>query len=245
MAIRVNYGERARIGVLLPSGNFAAEPELNALMPTGVSMHFTRLPLKGSTREDLIGMTSGVEPAAILMKDASPNLLAFHCTAVSTWDAEMDARLCVRMMASTGIKSITTGRALVEALRFVDAKNVVLLTPYIDEINEREVAFLDLHDVSVASVQGLGLRTPDQMASVSPGYWFDMALTHQRETVDAYVISCTAIRTLPVIEEIEAATKRPVITSNQAMAWYALRQCGIDDQVEGAGALFSHRLGRA
>jgi maleate isomerase len=191
-----------------------------------------------------MGMTSGVEPAALLMKDASPNLLVFHCTAVSTWDTEMDAELCVRMKASTGIKSITTGRALVEALRAVDARNVVLLTPYIDEINEREVAFLNRHDISVVALRGLGLRTPDQMASVSPSNWFDLALTHQRDTVDAYVISCTAIRTLPVIEEIEAVTKRPVITSNQAMAWYALRQCGIDDRVEGAGALFSHRLHR-
>ena len=245
MAISVNYGGRAKIGVLLPSGNFAAEPELNALMPTGVSMHFTRLPLKGSAREDLMGMTSGVEPAAMLMKDTSPNLLVFHCTAVSTWDAEMDAELCVRMKACTGIRSITTGRALVEALQAVGASNVVLLTPYIDEINEREVAFLNRHDISVVALRGLGLRTPDQMALVSPGNWFDLALTHQRDTVDAYVISCTAIRTLPVVEEIEAVTGRPVITSNQAMAWYALRQCGIDDWVEGAGALFSHRLHHA
>ena len=41
----INYGTRARLGMILPSGNQAAEPQFQAMLPTGVSLHTTRLKL--------------------------------------------------------------------------------------------------------------------------------------------------------------------------------------------------------
>ncbi len=37
--MKINYGSRARLGVLLPSGNQAAEPQFNAMRPAGVALH--------------------------------------------------------------------------------------------------------------------------------------------------------------------------------------------------------------
>ncbi|WP_321794890.1 hypothetical protein [Caballeronia sp. J97] len=235
----VNYGQRARIGVLMPSGNTAAEPELSAMMPDGVSCHVTRLPLNGSSAEDLLGMTAQLEPAAILLRDTRPDLIVFHCTAVSTWDPAMDETLCTRIQHATGVRTATTAAALVRAIECMGARTIVLLTPYIDEINEREVTFLRHHGISVIDCHGLGLKTPEEMMAVEPESWMDLALQHRSEAADAYVISCTAIRTLPVIEEIEKVLGRPVITSNQAMAWHALRQSNVLDRVNGAGELLS------
>jgi maleate cis-trans isomerase len=42
-----------------------------------------------------------------------------------------------------------------------------------------------------------------------------------------------------VIEEIEALVGCPVITSNQAMVWYALRKNAIENNQPGFGSLFS------
>ncbi|MGF6368002.1 maleate isomerase [Paraburkholderia sp. RAU6.4a] len=233
----VNYGARARIGVLLPSGNMAAEPELTAMMPEGVACHITRLPLKGSSREDLLGMTTHVESAASLLKDMQPRLLVFHCTAVSTWDTSMDDSLCERIQTATGIRAITTAKAIVEALRHVGGKRIVLLTPYIEEINTREVAYLCQHGIDVAEYHGLGLHAPDEMMAIEPESWLEFALKHRDDSADAYLISCAAIRTLGVIDAMEKVLGRPVITSNQAMVWHALRVSAIDDSVHGAGSL--------
>jgi maleate isomerase len=39
------------------------------------------------------------------------------------------------------------------------------------------------------------------------------------------------------VEELEAELKKPVLTSNQAMIWHALRLSNISDKVEGFGSL--------
>ena len=54
---------------------------------------------------------------------------------------------------------------------------------------------------------------------------------------DAIFMSCGALRVLTVIDEIEAATGKPVVFSNQANFWQCLRLAGIDDRIAGFGRL--------
>lgn len=55
-----------RIGMLLPSSNPMAEPEIARMLPPGVSVLTTRLKLAGSSREELLGMTEKLEEASQL-----------------------------------------------------------------------------------------------------------------------------------------------------------------------------------
>jgi maleate isomerase len=52
-------------------------------------------------------------------------------------------------------------------------------------------------------------------------------------------ISCTGLRTAPLVSLLEKRLRKPVVTSNQALAWHALRLAGITDQLEGRGLLFT------
>lgn len=235
----IAYGSRARIGVLLPSGNIAAEAELRAILPYDVGIHATRLPLTGSSKEELLGMTENVEHAATLLAHTKPSLIVFHCTAVSTWDPSMDGKLCQRIGASTASPATTTAQGIISALHTLSAKKIVLITPYVDEINDREVRFLSHFGFDVLSVRALGLAHPQEMYAVEPNRWLKLAAEAKQEDADVYFISCTAIRTLSIIAELEQMLSRPVITSNQAMAWHALRLCGIGDTPIGVGRLFA------
>ncbi|HEX8966524.1 MAG TPA: hypothetical protein VF937_01505, partial [Chloroflexota bacterium] len=51
-------------------------------------------------------------------------------------------------------------------------------------------------------------------------------------------LSCTNIHAPEVIDALERSIDRPVVSSNQAVLWYALRLCGLDDQVPRLGRLF-------
>jgi maleate isomerase len=53
-------------------------------------------------------------------------------------------------------------------------------------------------------------------------------------------LSCSGVRSLDIIEEVEALTGKPVITSNQAQMWHALRTAGITDKLNGFGKIFSY-----
>jgi len=50
-------------------------------------------------------------------------------------------------------------------------------------------------------------------------------------------ISCTNFRAIEVIGLLERETEKPVVTSNQAGLWCALRSLGITDPLAGYGRL--------
>jgi maleate isomerase len=232
------YGWRGRLGMLLPSGNVAAEPQFNAMLPDGVSLHTTRLKLTGSTDAELLAMAEGVEEGAALLADTCADLILFHCTAVSTWDAEMDRTLPERITKATGVRATATSRALIAALQALNARRIVMVSPYIEATNIRETAFLEAHQVSVLSAVGLGIAQAKDMISVEPGEWYRLVRANARADADAYFISCTAVRSLEVIDDLERDLGRPVVTSNQVAVWHSLRTMGLQDRLSGYGRLF-------
>ena len=235
----VRYGWRARLGMLLPSGNVAAEPQFNAMLPEGVALHTTRLKLTGSTDAELMAMTERLDEGASLLADACADLILFHCTAVTMWDAKMDAALPRRITEATGIKATSTARGVLAAFRALGARNIVLVSPYIDAINARETAFLEGRQIKVLSATGLGITEAKDMAKVEPGEWYRLVRSKAVPEADAYFVSCTAVRSLEAIDMLERDLGKPVVTSNQAAVWHSLRELGITDNVAGCGRLMT------
>jgi len=233
----IDYGDRLRIGMVVPSGNTVAEPEIAAMLPAGVRAYVTRLPLVGSSPEELDAMAAGVESAAGLLADLRPDLVLFHCTAVTTADPRRAEVLRAAMQVRAGVPALTTGAALVDALRALGARRVALLTPYVRAVHEREIAFLAAHDLDVVADAALGLDTNTEMAAVPPAELAAFVRAHADPRAEAYVLSCTALRSAGVIDELERVLGRPVVTSNQAAVWRALAACGVTDPVPGYGRL--------
>lgn len=232
-----DYGERARIGMITPHRNVVAEPDARAVFPNGVSLHVTRLELAGTSPAQLMAMTDGVELAASLLGEAPLDLIVFHCTAVSTQDPALGEQLVGRIRAASGKPALATSQALLAALDVLRAKRIVMLTPYPQAINDAEVAFFAHFGIEMLAEQGLALPREVSTASVTPEEWRERLLAMRDERADAYFLSCTNIRALPVIETLEAELGAPVISSNQAMLWRALRMAGIADAIAGYGTL--------
>lgn len=233
------YGWRLRLGMLVPSVNRVVEPELPSMLPEGVAVHTTRLRLVGGGPDELLAMTEKLEEAAELVSHAGVDLIVFHCTAVSTFDVGMEARLKARITKTTGKPAITTSEALVAAFRALNAKRIVLLSPYPRDVNEREVVFFRHHQISVLHEVGLDLQGGAAYADVEPAAWYKLAMANQRDDADAYFLSCTTIRATPVIAMLERDLGKPVVTSNQAMIWHALRTGGVRDEITGFGQLLT------
>jgi maleate isomerase len=75
------------------------------------------------------------------------------------------------------------------------------------------------------------------MVKVAPDFIKEYALSIDNPDAEAIFMSCGALRSLEVVDEIEKAVKKPVIVSNQAMIWETLRLAGIQDRIEGYGRL--------
>ncbi|HWL46707.1 MAG TPA: arylmalonate decarboxylase [Sphingomonadaceae bacterium] len=234
----IPLGWRLRLGVLMPSVNTVSEPTLAAMLPPGVSLHCTRLKLVGSTDEEILGMMDGVEDASRLLADCKPDRILFHCTAVTTFEEGIDGRIRDRITGATGIAASVTSEALVAAFRALNARRVVMVTPYIDAVNRREIAFLAAHGIEVIASHGAGLPGGEAFATVEPAVWYRRTMELRDPAADAYFVSCAQTRTGEIIAALEHDLGKPVVTSNTAAFWYCLRQSGLGDVVPGFGRLF-------
>lgn len=243
-SLSLDYGSIGRVGLLLPSVNQAAEPQLRAMLPPGIGIAVTRLKLVDSSEESLLGMARDVEAASALLADAGVDLIVFHCTAVSTFSVELEASILERIKEATGLPSVATSQALVASLHAVQARRVVMLSPYTSAVNQREAAFFKLRGFEVVANAGLDCRTGREMMAVSPEAWTSFALSNAHPEADAYVLSCTTVKTAEVVRPLEHALGRPVITSNTAVAWYCMRKFGLGGLVRGFGTLLSRSESR-
>ncbi len=236
---RIDYATRARLGVLVPSGNVVAEPELRAMLPTGVGLFVTRLPLTGSSEPELLAMLDTLETGTRLLADARPDAIAFHCTAVSTFAPRMAGEIRVRMGSASAIPAFATADAILAALAALRAQRILLVTPYIEPVHQREIDYLTANGFQVTGGACMGVSTNAEMARIPPEAIADQATAAAGNvTADVCFVSCTAIRSAGLIESLEAALGIPVITSNQVLAWYSLRRFGITDARPGFGLLF-------
>jgi maleate isomerase len=232
-----NYGERLKIGMVLAAGNSCAEPDAHAILPAGVAMHTSRVALPGTSPAELRGMIDDAEKAAALLVGARVGLIVFHCTAASTVDPDAGSRAARRIHEATGIPATATSEALVAALKKLKAKKIVLLSPYDQHVNDAEVAFFAHYGIQVLQEKGFPPPKGEKYPHASPQDWRDRALAMRMPDADAYFLSCTNIRCIPVVDELEKSLGRPVITSNTAMLWHVLRQGGIADPIPGYGRL--------
>ncbi len=239
--MNIDYGARARLGLMVPSGNAICEAELHAMLPEGVVALMTRLELRGSSEAELSRMLDRLEEASGLLADARPHLIGFHCTAVSTFAPERAAEIPARIAKATGLTAATTADGILAAITALEAKRILLVTPYIPPVHEREIAFLAAHGCQVIGGSMMGINTNAEMARIAPEDIAAQARMAAKTAPDAAAcfISCTAIRSAGLIETLEAELGMPVITSNQVMAWHCLRRLGLDDAPKGFGRLMA------
>lgn len=234
----VRYGWRLRLGMIIPAVNTEAEPQIEAMLPEGVTLHTTRLRMIEDTPDQLLSLTERIEEGASLLADAGVDRILFHCTAVTTYSPEMGARIRERITKATGLPVTVTGDAVAAALKSLGARRIVMVTPYVAAVNAREAAFLKHNGITVLRDFAAELTYAKDFRAIEPFAWYRRAIEWRDPEADAYFLSCAQMRIAEVIALLERDLGKPVVTSNQAAAWQSLRDSGINDPVPGFGALF-------
>ncbi|MBN2336608.1 aspartate/glutamate racemase family protein [Candidatus Bathyarchaeota archaeon] len=225
----------SRVGLLLPSSNTVMEPDLYAMTPRGVSVHTARMMLHDVTPEGLEEMAGEAEKAARLLATARVDVMVYGCTSGSLLKgAGWERGLVDAIQGATGTQTVTTAGAVMEALKTLEAGSVSVFTPYTDRINRLEKLFLEGHGFKVDTIKGLGFTDNQRIGRT--GRDEILGLVDPDPGSDAVFISCTNLRAAPLIRLLEETHERPVVTSNQASMWAALRVLGLPGR-EGYGTL--------
>jgi maleate isomerase len=231
---------RARLGFILMSTDLAAESDFFAMAPDGVAVHITRLKTDDYTTNETLSrhIEHMADAASRIQPDTKPDVISYSCTSGSIVIGE-ERILAEIKKGAPWARPMCLVTGVVDALRELGAKKLVVGTPYLDEINTAEAEFLAAKGFDVLDIQGLNLTTGIEFGRVTPAYWKTFAQEIDRPDADAIFLSCGGIRALEVAEEIEQATGKPVVTSNQAQFWSCLRRAGIEDELHGFGKIFS------
>ena len=129
-----------------------------------------------------------------------------------------------------------------QALSALDSKRVALLTPYMDEVHEENLRFLN-QDVDVVVSTNLGLETDKETSRVSQNYLRIKAkdLIDRDDSIDTLMIGCSAFQACTsngFIDLLESKLGVRVVTSQQAFLWDMCKTCDVDtSNVVGYGEL--------
>ncbi len=232
-------GPLGGIGLIVLATDQVAERDVGRIVPRDrLALYVSRVTHSLSTTlETLKKMEQDIGRAAKLLVPGVPlSVMAFSCTsgAMVIGEERVAERMREAHPGAACTNPITAARAAFKAL---NVRRVALLTPYVAEVTDQMARFIEKQGFTLTDVAGFGLELEADIARVTPSCVRSAALALRSKDADAIFISCTALRSVEAIEEIERDSGLPVVSSNQAMAWHAMRLAGYTEKIAGFGRL--------
>lgn len=235
---------RAALGLIALSTDRATVADFQHFIEPceGVAVFTTRLPFGDvATAETLARMEPHLASAASLLIPGYPlGSISFSCTSGTVAIGPDRVRSAIRQ-ARPETPVATPMEGAVAGFRELGCRRVSLLAPYLVPTGNLVAGFFEDHGIEIASRATFGLDGDRDMNRLSADCLVEAGRHIFDPVSDALFISCTGLRTAPVIGRLEAIIGKPVLTSNQVLAWQALRLAGVDDLLADRGRLFMSR----
>jgi len=210
-----------KVGLMVPINNSTMERELAAWLPAGSTCVREGIPRgKGMlSAETLPEYKAQALKLAERFADPSIDVVAYGCTAAGfIGGPAADARLQVELGEITGKPVFTVARSMVLALQGVGAQNIALVTPYLDEVNDRLKAFLADGGISVRRFASFYAQNVDELGRITAPQVAQLARETMDDGCDALFIACTQLPTHAVLADLGRELGRPAFSAIQVTA---------------------------
>lgn len=238
--------KRTIIGMLTPSSNTVLEP-LTSQMLAGcypqVTAHFGRFRVTEISLRDqaLEQFNDGpILDAARLLADARPDVICWNGTSSGWLGFDADERLCAAIAEATGVPACTSVLALNEVLSRTGATRYGLVTPYLDDVQQRIV-----ETYSAAGFECVAERHFNDAGNFSfSDYDEQFIADHVRQVAaagpQAITTFCTNLRAAPIVPQLERELGIPIYDTVTTAVWKALRVADVDTRkLAGWGSIFT------
>ncbi len=218
-----------RFGMIALATDLTSEGDLFRLLPgDGVALHISRVMNENpTTPENLKKMGPRLTDAAGLLAPVSPlKAICYSCTSASVAIGDEHVERAIQA-ALPGTPVITPTTAARLAFEVLGAKKIAILTPYLVETSEPMAAYFSAHGLEVVRLHCFGMEDDRDMARVEIDSIVEAACTADHQEAEALFLSCTALPAIGAIRAIEARTRKPVVTSNQACAFAMAAEAGL------------------
>jgi maleate cis-trans isomerase len=210
------------IGLMVPANNTTMEGEILKWLPAGSACRTLKIP-RGSgmlTKETVPAYKAAALELAQKFSEDKLDLVVYGCTAAGfIYGPEGDAELASQLAATTGKPVVTTASAMVRALQESGARQVAIVTPYHDHVNEQLTRFLEAAEIRVKRLSSFKAASTEELGRITAGQVAQRARDTMDDGCDAMFIACSQLPTHAILDDLRRELGRPVWSSIQASAW--------------------------
>lgn len=243
-----SLGYRMKFGVIAPSTNTSVQPEYDGMRPVGVTNHFSRIyipddPIKND--DDFNALMDNIRGALMDAIDrvmtCAPGRVIMGMSAETFWDGLAGSKVFQeRCEVRAGVPVAMGSDACQRALRvYGDIKRIAVITPYMPVGDKNVRQFFTDCGFEVMAIKGLKCASPQLIAHVSEKTLRDAIVELNDPQVEAIIQVGTNLAMARVAAIAEFWLDKPVLAINTATYWWALRQAGIMDKIQGYGSLLA------
>ncbi len=232
--------EKSTIGMIVPPAGDLVPPECSELYGDRADFIAAGLGLDRLTPEGYDSVIGDIAHLAGRLANSGADAVVLMGTSLSFYRGlDFNRQLVATMSEVAGVPATTMSGAVVDALRTLGARRIIVGTAYVEEVNRRLTGFLADSGFTVAGLVALEIEAVDAIVGVTQDDLLNLGRRAYATdpSADAVFISCGGLHTLGITATLEGETGKPVVSSAVAGAWAALRLAGQDPQVPGYGRL--------
>ncbi len=237
------YGWRGRIGFINPTAVYDTPAlEFQCILPEGFMVLACCLNIRNLLPEEFQKAWAAYREAALHLADCQADVIVAGGSPVMTLQGtDGDQRLIAELHGATGLPVTTLLTAEREAIQALGVKKVVLVSPFVEEINRQRVQYLAVHGIDVVAHRGVGISHNVEITRLSSEVPYRLAkeLVAEHPQAQAAVMTCPRWPVVDILEAFEADTGKPAVTPVQAMIWKSLSLMGLRTPIRGYGRLLT------
>lgn len=236
------FGSKARIGLVVLASDYTIEREFRQIFQSPeVEFYTARIANSPTvTPETLAAMEDGIAGTVeLLLPGDKLDVVAYCCTSATVVLSEETVFSKIRSVQPEALctSPVTAAFAAFEAM---SAKNIAALTPYRSDVNRKLIDYFTTAGYRLPVFGSFNEPQDPVVASIDSKSLIRAAeRVLDRQSVDMLFVSCTSIRLMEAVHDLEQKFGIPVTSSNHAMAWHCMRLAGVNEARPQLGKLFT------
>ena len=235
------YGWRARIGWICSMTVIEATPyEYFRIAPEGIGFAFASLLKRDQSPEETEAALKRLPDVAEQMGKRGMDYIIVNSSPTVIYGGPgSDRKIIQQVEQAAGCPATTTTTAGINALRAINAERIVFASPYANQ-HAKLKEFLEAEGFTVLAERGL--KNPLSEVGRLPGelsYSLCKQAFSAAPDAQAVYLAGGLLRAIDSIERIEQDLGVPVIASQPASLWSAMRTLRIQETIPGYGRLLA------
>ena len=230
---------KASLGLIVLKSDETIEQEFRSIIDNDISLLHSRIPCHPKvTPETLSQMEIDLPTAAeLLPSTARYDVIGYACTSASTIIGTDKVKSLIQSK-HTNTQVTDPIDSVIKAMKKLNCKKIAFVSPYSATVTEVLKNYLEKKGFEITNIICFEEDNDSVVAKISEHDTLRAIVDVNNSSNEAVFASCTNLKTFNIINEAEKSIKKPVISSNLALAWNMLNISGVKN-VNAPGALFN------